>query len=131
MLWGGTRVNRPGWYYAPTVLTDVTHGMRVMQEESFGPVIGIQRVDSDEDAIALMNETNYGLTAAVYGKERDRALRILSQLNSGTVYWNCCDRVSPQLPWTGRRHSGMGSTLSLEGIRAFLQPRSWHLKPLG
>ncbi|MEO0868278.1 MAG: aldehyde dehydrogenase family protein, partial [Cyanobacteria bacterium J06642_11] len=87
-----------------------------------------QKVDSDAEAIALMNDTPYGLTAAVYGAERDRALKILSQVNSGTAYWNCCDRVSPRLPWTGRNHSGIGSTLSQLGITNFLQPRGWHLR---
>jgi acyl-CoA reductase-like NAD-dependent aldehyde dehydrogenase len=75
-----------------------------------------------------MNDTDYGLTAGVYGSSRERAERILSAVNSGTVYWNCCDRVSPRLPWTGRRHSGIGSTLSTHGIRAFVQPKAWHLR---
>ena len=125
---GGQPVESKGFYFLPTVLTDVTHEMLVMKEESFGPVIGIQRVSGDEEAIALMNDTRYGLTAAVYCKGRDRATQILSQVSSGSAYWNCCDRVSPHLPWTGRKHSGMGSTLSIEGIRTFLQPRGWHLK---
>ncbi|MEO1123961.1 MAG: aldehyde dehydrogenase family protein [Cyanobacteria bacterium J06639_16] len=125
---GGHSIEGKGWYFAPTVLTGVNHDMAVMRDETFGPVIGIQKVDSDAEAIALMNDTPYGLTAAVYGAERDRALKILSQVNSGTAYWNCCDRVSPPLPWTGRGHSGLGATLSLEGIRSFTQPRGWHLK---
>ncbi|MEA5463751.1 aldehyde dehydrogenase family protein [Leptothoe sp. PORK10 BA2] len=128
VLCGGQQVDRPGWYFAPTVLTDVTHDMTVMVEETFGPIIGIQRVDSDEAAVALMNDTNYGLTAAVYSSQRERAVGILAQVSSGTAYWNCCDRVSPQLPWTGRNHSGIGSTLSTLGISVFLQPRGWHLK---
>lgn len=125
---GGERVNRPGWYFAPTVLTEVNHTMSVMQEESFGPVIGIQRVASDEEAIALMQDTPYGLTAAVYGTDRERAVSILRQLKTGSAYWNCCDRVSPRLPWSGRGHSGLGNTLSLAGIYTFLQPRAWHLR---
>ena len=119
---------RTGFYFAPTVLTEVTHDMRVMKEESFGPVIGIQRVQNDDEAIALMNDTEYGLTAAVYALDRKRAVRLLGKITSGSAYWNCCDRVSPRLPWTGRKQSGIGSTLSIEGIRTFLQPRSWHLK---
>ncbi|EDX86601.1 aldehyde dehydrogenase (NAD) family protein [Synechococcus sp. PCC 7335] len=119
-----------GFYFAPIVLTEVTHEMSVMKEESFGPVIGIQRVQSDDEAIALMNDTDYGLTAAVYTAKRERAVRLLEEVNTGSAYWNCCDRVSPRLPWTGRKHSGIGSTLSREGIRVFLQPRSWHLKSL-
>ena len=125
---GGTPLDQQGFYFAPTVLTQVTHDMAIMREESFGPVIGVQRVSDDESAIALMNDTDYGLTAAVYSQDRDHAVRILEQVNSGSAYWNCCDRVSPRLPWTGRGHSGIGSTLSEIGIRTFLQPRSWHLR---
>ena len=125
---GGKRLDRPGWYFAPTVLTEVNHTMAVMQEESFGPVIGIQRVASDEEAVALMQDTPYGLTAAVYGTERERAIAILGQLKTGTAYWNCCDRISPRLPWSGRGHSGLGVTLSLAGIHTFVQPRAWHLR---
>ncbi|MGB3493242.1 MAG: aldehyde dehydrogenase family protein [Elainellaceae cyanobacterium] len=129
LLHGGARVsNRPGWYFQPTVLVNVDHSMMVMTEETFGPVIGIQKVESDAEAIALMNDTPYGLTAAVYSTQRARAVKILKDVRSGTAYWNCCDRVSPYLPWTGRGHSGYGSTLSVEGIRAFVQPRSWHLR---
>lgn len=128
VLCGGQPVDGPGWYFAPTVLTEVTHNMALMREETFGPVIGIQRVDSDAAAAALMNDTDYGLTAAVYGSDRERAVKILGQVSSGSAYWNCCDRVSPRLPWTGRHHSGLGSTLSTLGISTFLQPRGWHLK---
>lgn len=125
---GGQTVDRPGWYFAPTVLTEVNHTMTVMQEETFGPVIGIQRVASDEEAVALMQDTPYGLTAAVYGTDRKRAVGILRQLKTGSAYWNCCDRVSPRLPWSGRGHSGLGTTLSLAGLYTFLQPRGWHLR---
>ena len=125
---GGHRVERTGWYFEPTVLTEVTHGMSVMRDETFGPVIGLQKVEDDAEAIALMQDTPYGLTAAVYSPNRQRAVAILQQINSGTAYWNCCDRVSPYLPWSGRGHSGLGATLSLEGIRTFTQPRGWHLK---
>ncbi len=72
-----------------------------MKEESFGPIIGIQKVNSDEEAVSLMNDTIYGLTAGVYTKSKDRAEKLLAKVNSGTAYWNCCDRVSPYLPWTG------------------------------
>jgi acyl-CoA reductase-like NAD-dependent aldehyde dehydrogenase len=102
--------------------------MDLMREESFGPLIGIQRVSDDEEAVGLMNDTPYGLTAGAYTPDRDRARRILSRVNSGSVYWNCCDRVSPRLPWTGRGHSGIGSTLGRDGIRAFVQPKAWHLR---
>ena len=86
------------------------------------------RGERDEAQIALLNVAEYGLTAAVYSQDREHAVEILKQVNSGSAYWNCCDRVSPRLPWTGRGHSGIGSTLSDTGILAFLQPRGWHLK---
>ncbi|WP_008315050.1 aldehyde dehydrogenase family protein [Leptolyngbya sp. PCC 6406] len=125
---GGQRLDRPGWYFAPTVLTEVTHKMMVMQAETFGPVLGIQRVPNDATALALMGDTPYGLTAAVYSRDRDRAIGLLRQLQSGSAYWNCCDRVSPYLPWSGRGHSGLGATLSLAGLYTFLHPRAWHLR---
>jgi acyl-CoA reductase-like NAD-dependent aldehyde dehydrogenase len=128
ILAGGKRMLGPGQYYEPTVIADANNSLAVMREESFGPVIGLQKVKDDEEALRLMNDTDYGLTAGVYTANEDRAKRILSQVDSGSVYWNCCDRVSPRLPWTGRRNSGMGSTLSVIGIRAFLQPRAWHLR---
>ena len=128
VLCGGKRLARRGFFYEPTVLVDVNHGMEVMREESFGPIIGIQAVDSDEEAVTLMNDTHYGLTAGVYSADRARAEAILRRVDAGSVYWNCCDRVSPRLPWTGRRHSGIGSTLSTYGIRTFLQPKAWHLR---
>jgi acyl-CoA reductase-like NAD-dependent aldehyde dehydrogenase len=118
----------PGNYFQPTVLVDARNDMAVMREESFGPIIGIQTVADDQEAVRLMNDSDYGLTAGVYSKDRGRAEAILGQVDAGSVYWNCCDRVSPRLPWTGRRHSGIGSTLSREGIRTFLQPKAWHLR---
>jgi acyl-CoA reductase-like NAD-dependent aldehyde dehydrogenase len=122
------RAEGPGFYFEPTVLTGVDHRMKVMREESFGPIIGIQEVEDDGRALSLMNDTEYGLTAAVFTADRARAQRILARANAGTVYWNCCDRVSPRLPWSGRNHSGLGTTLSVEGIRAFVQPKAWHLR---
>ena len=92
------------------------------------PVIGVARVRSDDEAVGLMNDTEYGLTAGVYGRDRERAERILRGVNAGSAYFNCCDRVSPRLPWTGRRNSGIGSTLSKYGILAFVQPKAWHLR---
>ncbi len=98
-----------------------------MRDESFGPIIGIQVVAGDDEAVRLMNDTEYGLTAAVYSRARARAEAVLGRVDAGSAYWTCCDRVSPRLPWTGRRHSGIGSTLSPHGIRTFLQPKAWHL----
>ncbi len=125
---GGRRRGGRGYYFEPTVLSRADHRMTLMREESFGPIIGIQEVADDAEAVALMNDTEYGLTAAVYTRERSRAERILGQVNAGSAYWNCCDRVSPRLPWSGRKHSGLGTTLSVAGIRTFVQPKAWHLR---
>ena len=125
---GGKRMEGEGYFFEPTVLTDVNHHMQVMREESFGPIIGIQRVSSDEEAIQLMQDTDYGLTAAVYADTRQSAEPILNKMNTGTVYWNCCDRVSAALPWSGRKQSGIGATLSYLGIRAFTRPKAYHLR---
>lgn len=128
LLIGGKRIAQPGNYFEPTVLVNVTNDMLVMQEESFGPIIGIMKVGNDDEAINLMNDTKYGLTAAVYSNSEKRAAQILSQINSGSGYWNCCDRVSAALPWSGRKQSGIGATLSHAGIRAFTQPKAMHLR---
>jgi len=128
LLLGGKKMDKKGYYFKPTVLSNVNHSMEVMMDESFGPIIGIQKVNNDEEAIALMLDTPYGLTSSVFTKDENRALRIMKQLNSGTVYWNCCDRVSPHIPWSGRGNSGLGSTLSHAGIRTFVQPKSYHLR---
>jgi len=128
LLTGGKRVARPGNWFEATVLSNVDHRMELMREESFGPVIGIQKVAGDEEATRLMNDTEYGLTAGVYTPDEARARRILAQVRSGSVYWNCCDRVSPRLPWSGVGHSGVGVTLSTYGIQAFTRPKAWHLR---
>jgi acyl-CoA reductase-like NAD-dependent aldehyde dehydrogenase len=128
LLCGGQRVPGRGYFFPATVLAGVDASMAVMREESFGPVIGIQEVADDAEALRLMNDTEYGLTAGVFTRERARAERILARVNAGSAYWNCSDRVSPRLPWTGRGHSGVGSTLSVLGIRAFVQPKAWHLR---
>jgi acyl-CoA reductase-like NAD-dependent aldehyde dehydrogenase len=128
VLVGGRRVDRKGNYFEPTVLVNVTNEMAVMREESFGPIIGIMRVENDEEAVALMNDTSYGLTAGVYSAGQQRAEAILAQINAGSGYWNCCDRVSAALPWSGRGHSGFGSTLSQVGLRNFTKPKAYHLR---
>lgn len=125
---GGKRINQQGYFFEPTVLINVDHSMRVMKEESFGPVIGIMKVSTDEEAIQLMKDTEYGLTAGVYSSDQARAEKILQQINAGTGYWNCCDRVSAALPWSGRNHSGFGATLSHAGLRAFTKPKAYHLR---
>jgi len=128
VLVGGSRPKGPGNWFEPTVLVDVNHGMAVMREESFGPVIGIMSVANDAEAISLMNDSAYGLTAGIYTPDRRRAERVLSRMRAGTVYWNCCDRVSPRLPWSGVGHSGIGLTLSTYGIETFTSPKAWHLR---
>jgi acyl-CoA reductase-like NAD-dependent aldehyde dehydrogenase len=128
LVCGGKKISGKGYYFEPAVLVNVNHNMSIMKDESFGPVIGIQKVSSDEEALKLMNDTEYGLTAAVYSKDKDRADQILRKLNTGSVYWNCCDRVSPYLPWSGRKNSGLGATLSYIGIRAFVKPKGYHLR---
>jgi len=125
---GGKRIERAGNWFAPTVLTNVDHTMAVMRDESFGPIIGIQKVASDDEALALMNDTRYGLTAGVYTRDEKRAAKLLSAVRAGSVYWNCCDRVSPRLPWSGHGDSGVGVTLSTYGIQTFTRPRAWHLR---
>jgi acyl-CoA reductase-like NAD-dependent aldehyde dehydrogenase len=128
LLLGGRKAPGPGNWYEPTVMVDVDHDMAIMREESFGPVIGIQKVRDDDEAVRLMNDTRYGLTAGVYTPDEARARRILAQVHAGSVYWNCCDRVSPRLPWSGVGDSGMGLTLSRYGIQAFTRPKAWHLR---
>ena len=125
---GGNPIESKGYYFEPTVLTEVDHTMQVMTQESFGPIIGIQKVANDQEAENLMNDTDYGLTASVYCKDVERSRNIMFHLDAGTVYRNCCDRVSPFTPWSGRGHSGMGSTLGDIGITTFLKPKAWHLK---
>jgi acyl-CoA reductase-like NAD-dependent aldehyde dehydrogenase len=117
-----------GYFLEPTVIANVNHSMSLMREESFGPVIGVMRVKDDAEAQQLMNDTEYGLTAAVYCRDEQRARRILQGVNAGSAYINCCDRVSPRLPWSGRRNSGVGLTLSKYGIEAFTRPKAWHVK---
>ena len=128
LMTGGKRIEGDGYFFEPTVLTNVDHSMLIMREESFGPIIGIMKVSNDEEALQLMNDTSYGLTASVYSSNRQRAEKLLAATDAGTGYWNCCDRVSAALPWSGRKHSGFGATLSHAGIRAFTQPKAFHLR---
>jgi acyl-CoA reductase-like NAD-dependent aldehyde dehydrogenase len=125
----GFPADRPGTpYLAPEVLVDVDHGMRVMTEESFGPVIGIMPVEGDDAAVALMNDSRYGLTASVWTTDPDAAVAIGDRVETGTVYLNRCDHLDPALAWTGVKDSGRGVSLSVHGFRALTRPKSFHLR---
>lgn len=113
-----------GRFFAPTLLANCGDAMRIMKEESFGPIVGVQRVSSDEEAIAKINDSAYGLTAAVFTSDRERAMRVGAQLSAGTVFMNRCDALDPYLPWTGVRDSGKGASLSKHGFRAVTKLKS-------
>jgi acyl-CoA reductase-like NAD-dependent aldehyde dehydrogenase len=115
-------------YLAPQILVDVTHDMRVMTEETFGPVVGIMKVASDDEAIRLMNDSVYGLTAALFTPDVAAAEAIGARLATGTVFMNRCDSLDPALPWTGVKDSGRGHTLSVWGYEPLTRPQSFHLR---
>ena len=115
-------------YMGPTVLVDVDHSMNIMQEESFGPVIGIMRVRDDAEAIRLMNDSPYGLTCSVWTSDITAAENIGNQLETGTVFMNRCDYVDPSLVWTGVKDTGSGIALSSLGFSPYVRPKSFHLK---
>ena len=115
-------------YLAPQVLVDVDHSMRVMTEESFGPVIAIMSVSGDEQAIQLMNDSEFGLTAAVFTQDEEAAIEIGNQIETGTWFMNRCDYLDPALAWTGVKNSGRGCTLSSVGFEHMTRPKSFHLK---
>lgn len=115
-------------YLAPQVVVDVDHSMRVMTEESFGPVVGIMKVTSDEEAIDLMNDSEFGLTASVWTMDEEAAVRIGDQVNTGTWFMNRCDYLDPALAWTGVKNSGRGCTLSSVGYESLTRPKSYHLR---
>ena len=115
-------------YLAPQVLVDVDHSMRVMTEETFGPVLGIMSVSGDEEAIRLMNDSEFGLTAAVFTQDEEAAIDIGNQVETGTWFMNRCDYLDPALAWTGVKNSGRGCTLSTVGFESLTRPKSYHLK---
>jgi acyl-CoA reductase-like NAD-dependent aldehyde dehydrogenase len=127
VLCGGERIDRPGNWFAPTVVVDVPDEAALMREESFGPVIGVARVTGDDDARARMDDTEFGLGAAVFTSDQSRAEGVLGRLAVGNAYWNTADRSCVRLPWAGRRHSGMGTSMSESGVRAFVREKAWHL----
>jgi len=125
----GYIADKPGTpYLAPQVLIDVDHSLRVMREETFGPVIGIMAVSGDDEAIKLMNDSEFGLTAAVFTQDENAAIEIGDQIESGTWFMNRCDYLDPALAWTGVKNSGRGCTLSSIGFEQMTRPRSYHLK---
>lgn len=117
-----------GTYLGPQVLTGVTHAMRVMRDESFGPVVGIMPVSGDEEAIALMNDCAYGLTASVWTSDADRAAAIGARIETGTVFQNRADYLDPALCWTGCKDTGRGGALSVIGYHNLTRPKSYHLR---
>jgi acyl-CoA reductase-like NAD-dependent aldehyde dehydrogenase len=113
---------------APHVLVDVNHTMEIMSEESFAPIVGIMPVKDDAEAIRLMNDSQYGLTASIWTKDVDKALAIGNEVETGTWFMNRCDYLDPELAWTGVKNSGKGYTLSSLGYDALTRPKSFHLR---
>jgi acyl-CoA reductase-like NAD-dependent aldehyde dehydrogenase len=122
----GDREGSP--YLAPEVLTNVNHQMEVMREESFGPVVGIMKVRDDDEAVTLMNDSPYGLTASIWTQDTTRAAEIGTRIETGTVFMNRCDYLDPHLVWTGVKDTGRGAALSKYGFDALTQPKSFHLR---
>jgi acyl-CoA reductase-like NAD-dependent aldehyde dehydrogenase len=121
--------SRPGTpYLAPQILLDVNHSMPLMQEEVFGPVVGIMPVSGDEEAIALMNDSSFGLTAAVWTSDAEAAVAIGDRVETGTWFMNRCDYLDPALAWVGVKDSGRGCTLSRVGYEHLTRPKSFHLR---
>jgi len=115
-------------YLAPQVLVNVTHSMRAQREETFGPTVNIMKVSSDEEALALMNDSDFGLTASIWTKDIDVAEDIGNKLETGTVFMNRCDYVDPALPWTGVKDTGRGASLSVLCFESLTRPKGFHLR---
>ncbi|MDD9302075.1 MAG: aldehyde dehydrogenase family protein [Desulfobacter sp.] len=115
-------------YLAPQVLSRVSHEMRVMTQESFGPVVGIQKVSSDDEALDLMNDSEFGLTAVIFTQDIDLGVALGARVNTGTFFINRCDYLDPELAWTGVKNSGWGCTLSVLGFESLTRPKSFHIK---
>lgn len=130
LLFGGrpTRVDGQGRFFQPTLLADVSPAAKLMNGESFGPLLPVCAVDSDEEALSQMNASRLGLTASVWTRDRDRALRLARRLECGTVYMNRCDALDPALPWSGVKDSGRGVTLSTLGFDALTRPKALHFR---
>lgn len=130
ILTGGTPVQHEGKgrFFAPTVAVDTDHAMAIATEESFGPVVAIQRVNTDAEAVERMNDSAFGLTASVWTQDVERGRRLLGQLEAGTVFLNRADYLDPMLAWTGVKDSGKGVSLSVLGLQAVTRPKSYHLR---
>ena len=115
-------------YLAPQVLLEVDHRMPVMREEIFGPVAGIMKVSSDDEAVDLMNDSDFGLTAAIWTEDADAALALGDRVNTGTWFMNRCDYLDPALAWVGVKDSGRGCTLSVVGYEHLTRPKSFHMR---
>ena len=115
-------------YMAPQVLTNVNHSMRVMTEESFGPVVGIMKVSSDEEAVNLMNDSEFGLSASIYSEDINKAVELGEKIETGTFFVNRCDFLDPELAWTGYKNTVRGCTLSSQAPNAFTSLKSFHIK---
>lgn len=126
---GGFAADAPGTAYVmPQVLTEVTHDMAVMTEETFGPVVGIVPVDGDDEAVARMNDARYGLTASIWTADPAVARRLGARVETGTVFMNRCDHVDPFLPWSGVKDTGRGASLGAHGFSAVTRPKAYHLR---
>lgn len=117
-----------GLYVAPQVLVNVDHDMLVMREETFGPLVGIMSVRSDEEAVHMMNDSAYGLTASIWTADEEAAVAVGKRLDTGTVFMNRCDTQDPELPWGGVKRSGRGATLSRVGYEQLTRPKCFHLR---
>lgn len=125
---GPADVNGKGYFYKPSVLEVADHSLALMQEENFGPIIGIMKVKNDEEALSLMNDSKFGLTASIWGADQARIEPLLAKVRAGTVFMNRCDYLDPGLPWTGYGDSGLGSTLGHEGLVQLTKPQSVHIR---
>lgn len=115
-------------YVTPQILTNVTHQMRIMRDETFGPVVGVMKVTSDAEAVALINDSEFGLSVSLWSADADRCEHLGAQIETGTVFMNRCDYLDPALCWTGCKNTGRGAGLSVLGFQAVTRPKSYHLK---
>ena len=120
-----------GAYLAPEIVVDVNHQMSLMRDESFAPIVGVMRVTDDDEAIGLMNDSAFGLTASIWTRDLEAARRLGERLATGTVFMNRCDYLDPALAWTGVKDSGRGATLSRIGYETLTRPKSYHLRHAG